>query len=93
MKAELVAPGSLNRFTDQWDKVEILEVAREENRGLEGQMVGELARAEGKDPLDWLLDFGDREDFGTQFNAQILNADEDQVLNHLPATYSPRLSS
>lgn len=83
MKGELLDPKALNRFTDQWDKVEILEVAREENRALEGRMVAELAREAGKDPLDWLLDFGDREDFKTLFNAQILNADEDQVVKLL----------
>ncbi len=79
MKAELVAPGSLNRFTDQWDKLEILQVAREEHRHLEGRMVGELAAAEGVEPLDWLLDFGAREGFETLLNAQILNADEEAV--------------
>ena len=83
MRGELLDPKALNRFTDQWDKVEILEVAREENRHLEGQVVGDLAKADGKDPLDWLLDFGDREDFATLFNAQILNADEDQVVKLL----------
>ncbi len=79
MKAELVAPGSLNRFTDQWDKLEILETAREAHRDLEGRTVGELATADGVHPLDWLLDFGAREGFETLFNAQILNADEDAV--------------
>ena len=83
MRAELLDPNALNRFTDQWDKVEILEVAKEQNRHLEGRMVGALAKAEGKDPLDWLLDFGDSEDFATMFNAQILNADEDQVVKLL----------
>jgi len=83
MRAELTDPAALNRFTDQWDKLEILQVARDENRTLEGRMVGEIAAAEGKDPLDWLLDFGASEGFETLFNAQILNADDDAVLRLL----------
>lgn len=83
MREQLVDPAALNRFTDQWNKVEILEVANADNRHLEGQMVGNLAAADGVHPLDWLLDFGDREDFATMFNAQILNADEDQVVKLL----------
>ena len=79
MKKELVAAGSLNRFTDQWHLLEILEVANDQHRELEHRTVGELADAEGVHPLDWLLDFGEREGFETLFNAQILNADEEAV--------------
>lgn len=83
MRAELLDPAALNRFTDQWDKVEVLKVAKDENKSLEGCMVGQLAVADGKDPLDWLLDFSASEDFATMFNAQILNADEDEVVKLL----------
>jgi N-acyl-D-aspartate/D-glutamate deacylase len=83
MRAELLDPKALNRFTDQWDKVEILEVSKQKHRALEGRMVADLAREAGKQPLDWLLDFADSEDFATLFNAQILNADEDQVVRLL----------
>jgi N-acyl-D-amino-acid deacylase len=88
MRDELLDPNALNRFTDQWDKLEILEVARAEHRQFEGHTIGALARADGCDPLDWLLDFGDKEDFATMFNAQILNADEDQVLKLLKNPHS-----
>ncbi|MFK7963823.1 MAG: amidohydrolase family protein [Burkholderiaceae bacterium] len=83
MKAELTAADALNRFTDQWDKLEILTVARGEHRAFEHKNIAELAAAEHKHPLDWLLDFGEKEDFETLFNAQILNADEDEVLKLL----------
>jgi N-acyl-D-amino-acid deacylase len=79
MRDELLDPNAANRFTDQWDKVEILEVAHQDNRALEGRYVAEVAAEQGKDPLDWLLDFSASEDFATMFNAQILNADEDEV--------------
>ena len=49
-------PKALNRFTDQWDKLEVVEVAQDENnRALEG-MLADLADEAGKHPLDWLLD-------------------------------------
>jgi N-acyl-D-aspartate/D-glutamate deacylase len=79
MKKELVHPRALNRFTDQWDKLEILQVARDEHRELEGAVVSDLAERAGKAPLDSLLDFADSEDFQTLFNARILNADEEHV--------------
>ena len=83
MKAELLDPKALNRFTDQWDKLEVVEVAKDENRALEGRMLADMADEAGKHPLDWLLDFGAQENFETLFNAQILNADEDQVIKLL----------
>lgn len=79
MRNELVAPGALNRFTDQWHLLEVVEVKHQRHQHLEGQNIAALAASDGKDPLDWLLDFGAEDDFGTLFNAQILNADEEQV--------------
>ncbi|MEK9662923.1 MAG: amidohydrolase family protein, partial [Alphaproteobacteria bacterium] len=35
--------------------------------------------ADGKDPLDWMLDFALTEDFDTVFTAVLLNSDEDAV--------------
>jgi N-acyl-D-amino-acid deacylase len=79
VKRELVAPGSYNRFTDQWHTVEIVEAARPENAPLEGKNAKDLAAAAGQDPLDWLLDFGGAEGFRTLFTAQIINIDESKV--------------
>ncbi len=79
VKRELVAPGAYNRFTDQWHTMTIVEAARPEHKHLELRNVAELAATDGKHPLDWLLDFGAAEDFGTMFDVQILNSDEDQV--------------
>ncbi len=79
MKSELVSPEALNRFTDQWDKVEIVKAANASNEHLEGQIIADLARADSKDPFDWMLDFAATEDFATMFNASIVNADESGV--------------
>ncbi|MGE0719725.1 MAG: amidohydrolase family protein, partial [Alphaproteobacteria bacterium] len=79
VRQELVQPGSLNRFTDQWHTVEIVDAAKPAHKALEGRDVAALAAADGKHPLDWLLDFGIAEDFGTLFTAQIINIDEAKV--------------
>ena len=79
VREELVRPGALNRFTDQWHTVEIVEAAKPEHAAFEGRNVAELAARDGKHPLDWLLDFGAAEEFGTLFTAQIINIDEDKV--------------
>jgi N-acyl-D-aspartate/D-glutamate deacylase len=88
VKADLAVPGRLNQFSDQWDNLEIVEAAKPRHKPLEMQSVGKLAAAEGKDPLDWFLDFGIAEDFDTLFNVQIMNADDDQVKRLLMDPYS-----
>lgn len=80
VKEELVAPGALNRFTEQWDLMEILEVAKPEHEELVHRTVGELARESGVHPLDWMLDFGIDEGFECVFNAQVLNSNEEKLL-------------
>jgi N-acyl-D-aspartate/D-glutamate deacylase len=75
-------------YTPQWDKLEIVEVARVEHRDYEGRSVAELAREAGRDPLDWFLDFGLDEGCKTQFSMDCLNADESSVLALLKHPYS-----
>ena len=88
MRAELTQAGALNRFTDQWDKLEIVQASKPQNAHLEGQNLADLAQQDGKHPLDWLLDFGATENFETLFNAQIMNADETQVSKLLKSPVS-----
>ena len=83
LKDEAKVAGVQNRFSNQWDQLDIVEVARPENRGLEGTTIADLARAEGKHPFDAFLDFGLAEDLATRFTVRILNADEDKVLGLL----------
>ena len=79
VREELVAPGGAMLFTNQWDRLEIVEAAKPENKRLEGRNIAELAAAEGADPLDWFLDFGIAEDFATRFYAEMLSYEDDQV--------------
>ncbi len=79
VREELVTPGGAMLFTRQWDRLEIFEAAKPENKHLEGRNIAELAAAAGADPLDWFLDFGIAEDFATRFYAEMLNYEDDQV--------------
>ena len=83
VRAELAAPSTFRLFNGEWDKVQVVEAAghaRYEQRAL-----AEIARREGRDPLDVMLDLALAEDLRTVFTAQLLNSDEEAVgrmLNH-----------
>ena len=85
VRAELAAPTTFRLFNNEWDKVQVVEVARPEHARFEQVSVDYIARAEGRDPLDVMLDLAIAEDLRTVFTAQLLNSDEDAVgrmLNH-----------
>ena len=85
VRAELAAPATFRLFNGEWDKVHVVEVAREENRALEQRSVADIARESERDCLDVMLDLGLAEDLQTVFTAQLLNSDEaavSRMLNH-----------
>ena len=85
VRAELAAPAAFRLFNGEWDKVHVVEVKRPDHRELEQQSIAALARRQGKDPLDTLLDLALDEELGTVFTAQLLNSDDSAVarlLNH-----------
>ena len=53
--------------------------ARPEHRDLEGQTIGELARATGRDPFDVFLDFGLDGELDAMFDCRLFNTDENEV--------------
>ena len=79
VKAEIDVPAAVRLFNGEWHKLNLLEAARPENQGLEGQSVGALAEAAGQHPLDWMLDFSLSEDLDTVYTAVLLNSDEAAV--------------
>ncbi|MFQ5773579.1 MAG: amidohydrolase family protein [Kiloniellaceae bacterium] len=79
VKAELARPAGVRLFNGEWHKLRLLEAAKPGNRRLEDRSVAELARAEGVDPLDWMLDFSLSEDLDTLYAAVLLNSDEEAV--------------
>ena len=88
IRDELKRPAKVRLFNGEWHKLDLLETKRPEQRALEGRPVGELAKAEGKDPLDWMLDFALVEDLDTIFTAVLLNSDEDAVGRMLNDPYA-----
>ena len=76
VRAELSRPAHFRLFNGQWDQVEVVESARKD---CEQRSIGELARAAGRDPLDFMLDLALGEKLDTVFNAMLLNSDEQAV--------------
>jgi N-acyl-D-amino-acid deacylase len=74
IRAELSRPAHFRLFNGEWDKVEVVE-SRDGN--LEQKSIAQLAQ--GKDPLDFMLDLALAEDLDTVFNALLLNSDEEAV--------------
>ena len=85
VRAELGTATTFRLFNSEWDKVHVVEVARAENARHEQRSIADIARDDGRDPLDAMLDLAVDEDLRTVFTAQLLNTDEDAVgrmLNH-----------
>jgi N-acyl-D-aspartate/D-glutamate deacylase len=80
LREEITRPAHFRLFNGEWDKVEIIE---SRDPALEQQSVAHLARAAGRDPLDWMLDLALSEDLDTVFNALLLNSDEAAVARML----------
>jgi N-acyl-D-amino-acid deacylase len=76
VREELARPAHFRLFNGQWDQVEVIESRRKE---LEQHSIAALARAAGKDPLDFLLDLALEEELDTVFNAMLLNWEEEGV--------------
>ena len=90
IKAEASTATVPNRFSyHTFETLTVMQVADERHRGYVGQRIGDLARAEGKDPFDWLLDFGVDGELDALLDCKLFNTDEDRVkhlLNHPNAT-------
>lgn len=79
IRDELSAPAGVRLFNGEWDKIEVTETAKEENKHLEYRTLADIANETGADPLDALLDLALSEDLETIFTAVLLNSDEDAV--------------
>lgn len=84
IKAEAKTKGVPNRFSyHQMQHLGIKSVAQDKHRPLIGKVVGDLAAAEGKDPFDWLLDFGLDGELEAMYDCKMFNTDEDRVVDLL----------
>jgi N-acyl-D-aspartate/D-glutamate deacylase len=85
VRAELAASATFRLFNNEWDKVQVVEVALPAHAPYEQRTVADIAREQARDPLDVMLDLALAEDLRTVFTAQLLNSDEQAVarmLNH-----------
>ena len=66
-------------FNGEWNKLFVVETAEDKNRKLEGATLADVAKAQGKDPFDCILDLALSENLDTQFVAQLLHNDDKEV--------------
>ena len=66
-------------FNGEWQKLFVVEAAKEANRKLEGATLADLAKGQNKDPLDCILDLALSEGLDTMFVAQLLHNDDKEV--------------
>jgi N-acyl-D-aspartate/D-glutamate deacylase len=76
LREEISRPAHFRLFNGEWQQVHVIQSARAE---LEQRPIAELARAAGKDPLDFMLDLALEENLDTVFSALLLNSDESAV--------------
>jgi N-acyl-D-aspartate/D-glutamate deacylase len=70
-----------NRFSyHSLEQMTIKKVQQDRHRTLVGKNVTALARAEGKDPFDWFLDFGLDGELDAMVDCNLFNTDEEAVL-------------
>lgn len=80
IKAEARTKGVPNRFSyHSLEHLTLLEPTRPENRKYVGKVVADLARQDGKDPFDWLLDFALDGEMDALWDCKLFNTDEEQV--------------
>jgi len=79
IRDELARPAAFRLFNGEWDKVQVVEVARRQHARCEQRSLAELARESGQDPLDIWFDLALAEDLETVFVALTLNSDERAV--------------
>ena len=90
LKAEASTATVPNRFSYHTFKtLTLTEVTHDRHSGYAGRRVADLAREQGKDPFDWLLDFALDDGLDALFDCKLFNTDEDRVkdlLRHPHAT-------
>ena len=78
--AEEVVPGrpAIN-FSRRWDAIFVNKVGRADHKDLQGKSIDEIARFQGKSPIDAILDLSLEEDLETVFEDSITQGDEKAV--------------
>ena len=89
VKAEARTRTVPNRFSyHSLEHMAVMEVRRPAHAAVAGRNVAELAREAGKDPFDWLFDFGLDGELDALLDCKLFNTDEDAVRDLLRHPYA-----
>jgi N-acyl-D-aspartate/D-glutamate deacylase len=89
LRAEVEAPlGPDSTFSKRWDLMIVEEPQRPENRDLRGRSIAEIAKTQGKDPVDAFLDLAVAEELETVFTLGEINMDTEAVAQILGSPYA-----
>jgi N-acyl-D-aspartate/D-glutamate deacylase len=75
-------------FSKRWDLMIVEETKLPQNRGLRGRHVAEIAKEQGKTPLDAFLDLAVEEQLDTVFSLGEINMDTEAVAQILGSPYA-----
>src|SRR2546428_7543370 len=80
LRAEVDAPlGPDSTFSQRWDLMTVEEPKLAKNRALAGKHIAEIAKAQGKHPVDAFLDLAVEEQLDTVFTLGEINMDTEAV--------------
>ena len=89
LRAEVDAPlGPDSTFSKRWDLMVVEEPVLQKNRGLRGRHIAEIAKEQGKHPLDAFLDLAVEEALETVFSLGEINMDTEAVAQILGSPYA-----
>jgi len=89
LRAEVDAPLTPDStFSKRWDLMIVEEPQLAKNRGLRGRSVADIAKAQGKEPVDAFLDLAVEEDLATVFTLGEINMDTEAVAQILGSPYA-----
>jgi N-acyl-D-aspartate/D-glutamate deacylase len=89
LRAEVDAPlGPDSTFSRRWDLMIVEEPKLAKNRGLAGKHIAEIAKAQGKHPVDAFLDLAVEEELETGFCLGEINMDTEAVAQILGSPYA-----
>jgi N-acyl-D-amino-acid deacylase len=75
-------------FSKRWDLMIVEEPKLAKNRGLRGQSIAAIAKAQGQEPLDAFLDLAVEEQLDTLFSLGEINMDTEAVAQILGSPYA-----
>ena len=78
MRAEVNSPEP-SVFPKRWDVIYVDEAKLPKNKSLQGRTIEEIARSQGKDPMDVFLDMALEEDLETRFSHVTTQGDPNAV--------------